>query len=202
MKTQKPIQTKYKGYKFRSRLEARWAVFFERLGLAWEYEPEGFELEDGGFYLPDFRIQIEGVVNWYEVKRKGTQHDQKFKAFDPTKIPLTQGQSACEKNFLAGDPLDALCAQPRVCPRCLGIGAHVDTEIFKEDVHVTCQSCDFDTPFGHGNEKQRGLFNVPYEPHEGTLIYSINDWAFALGCVSSAAEYARQARFEFGEAPS
>lgn len=32
----KPIETKYKGYRFRSRLEARWAVFFDALGISWE----------------------------------------------------------------------------------------------------------------------------------------------------------------------
>ena len=43
----KAIETVYKGYKFRSRLEARWAVFFDALGVEWEYEPEGFELGGG-----------------------------------------------------------------------------------------------------------------------------------------------------------
>lgn len=50
----KAIETVYKGYKFRSRLEARWAVFFDALGIKWEYEPEGFELPSGERYLPDF----------------------------------------------------------------------------------------------------------------------------------------------------
>jgi hypothetical protein len=35
---------RYNGYRFRSRLEARWAVFFDELGVAYRYEPEGFEL--------------------------------------------------------------------------------------------------------------------------------------------------------------
>lgn len=48
------IQTMYKGYRFRSRLEARWAVFFEHLGIKFEYEPEGYELGIGERYLPDF----------------------------------------------------------------------------------------------------------------------------------------------------
>lgn len=52
----KPIETKYKGYRFRSRLEARWAVFFDALRLEWEYEKEGYNLGDLGFYLPDFWI--------------------------------------------------------------------------------------------------------------------------------------------------
>ena len=49
----KPIETVYNGYRFRSRLEARWAVFFDALGIDWEYEYEGFDL-DGEWYLPDF----------------------------------------------------------------------------------------------------------------------------------------------------
>ena len=35
--TMKPIETEYKGYRFRSRLEARWAVFFDALNIKWEY---------------------------------------------------------------------------------------------------------------------------------------------------------------------
>lgn len=70
----KPIETKYKGYSFRSRLEARWAVFFDALNLKWEYEPEGFEMSDGTKYLPDFKVWYPGRdasekhQEWYEVK--------------------------------------------------------------------------------------------------------------------------------------
>ena len=69
----KAIETEYKGYKFRSRLEAKWAVFFDAMGLAWEYEPEGFELS-AGRYLPDFRVLYPGRWkseerwHWVEVK--------------------------------------------------------------------------------------------------------------------------------------
>lgn len=59
------IPTKYRGIKFRSRLEARWAVFFDTLGVLWEYEPEGYR--DGSmYYLPDFWLSREGV--FWEVK--------------------------------------------------------------------------------------------------------------------------------------
>ncbi|MFZ9850564.1 MAG: hypothetical protein ACO3EF_08330, partial [Vulcanococcus sp.] len=68
--TIKPIQTRYKGFHFRSRLEARWAVFFDAMGLQWEYEPEGFDIE-GVKYLPDFRVQSEDLTYWYEVKPHG-----------------------------------------------------------------------------------------------------------------------------------
>lgn len=54
MQTLKAIETKYKGYRFRSRLEARWAVFFDKMGIKYEYELEGFKLPSGKGYLPDF----------------------------------------------------------------------------------------------------------------------------------------------------
>lgn len=43
----KPIETRYAGCRFRSRLEARWAVFFDTLGVKWLYEPEGFVVGHG-----------------------------------------------------------------------------------------------------------------------------------------------------------
>ena len=51
------IETSYDGYRFRSRLEARWAVFFNAAGIEYQYEPEGFILEDGSWYLPDFYLR-------------------------------------------------------------------------------------------------------------------------------------------------
>ena len=54
------IETSYDGCRFRSRLEARWAVFFNAAGIEWQYEPEGFILEDGSWYLPDFYIKKIG----------------------------------------------------------------------------------------------------------------------------------------------
>lgn len=68
----KAIETKYCGYNFRSRLEARWAVYLDAVGLSWEYEPEGFELE-GERYLPDFLIKL-GITHqfWLEIKKAPT----------------------------------------------------------------------------------------------------------------------------------
>jgi hypothetical protein len=42
------------GTRFRSRTEARWAAFFDFMGIGWEYEIEGFGLPDRTRYLPDF----------------------------------------------------------------------------------------------------------------------------------------------------
>ena len=67
----KAIQTEYKGYLFRSRLEARWAVFFDKLGIRYEYEPEGLVLSDRTGYLPDFFLP--DFHCFFEVKRDGIQ---------------------------------------------------------------------------------------------------------------------------------
>jgi len=47
----KSHETYYKGVLFRSRLEARWAAFFDIIGFKWEYEP--IDLEG---WTPDFRL--------------------------------------------------------------------------------------------------------------------------------------------------
>lgn len=73
------IETRYKGCRFRSRLEARWAVFFDALGIEWQYEPQGFTIlrqgwepdpdeEEGNVWrwLPDFFLPQFGC--WVEVK--------------------------------------------------------------------------------------------------------------------------------------
>lgn len=62
----KPIETTYHGYRFRSRLEARWAVYFDAVGIDWEYEKEGYEFNNGTRYLPDF--WLPQVNMWAEVK--------------------------------------------------------------------------------------------------------------------------------------
>jgi len=67
----KAIPTQYAGYTFRSRLEARAAVLFDKLGLIWEYEPEGFDLPVNGWYLPDFLIKKNKHIEedlWIECK--------------------------------------------------------------------------------------------------------------------------------------
>lgn len=52
----KAISTWYNGHEFRSRLEARWAVFLDDIGIEFEYEPEGYQHKDGERYLPDFYL--------------------------------------------------------------------------------------------------------------------------------------------------
>lgn len=60
------IETTWNGYRFRSRVEARWALFFTSMGIEFNYELEGFVLENGTYYLPDFFLPQ--VKMWAEVK--------------------------------------------------------------------------------------------------------------------------------------
>lgn len=79
----KAIETKYNGYRFRSRLEARWAVFFDALGVDYIYEPEGYENSEGIRYLPDFKVKChadrgtpcEPYWLYVEVKGEATEND-------------------------------------------------------------------------------------------------------------------------------
>jgi hypothetical protein len=69
----KAIETSYKGHRFRSRLEARWAVFFDSLGWQWRYEHEGYRIgwhdEDTLAWLPDFEVITPSGQHMYvEVK--------------------------------------------------------------------------------------------------------------------------------------
>jgi hypothetical protein len=78
----KAIETDYDGYLFRSRLEARWAVFFKEMGITYKYEPRTFDLPKYGWYVPDFWLQVPWLdlpdYGWYvEVKPK-TASDVEF----------------------------------------------------------------------------------------------------------------------------
>ncbi len=56
------IPTSYGGTRFRSRLEARWAAFFDLMGWEWEYEPA-----DLNGWIPDFSLRTSPTV-YVEVK--------------------------------------------------------------------------------------------------------------------------------------
>lgn len=93
----KPILTDYGDYRFRSRLEARWAFFFDRVGIAWEYEPEGFSLPVNGRYLPDFWLPESAC--YVEIKpflKPDTKETAKCKE-------LSQDHSVL---LICGDPLE------------------------------------------------------------------------------------------------
>lgn len=63
-------RTRYNGVTFRSKLEAQWAVFWDELGVKWEYEPQTFKFPDGKQYTPDF--WIVDLALWVEIKPNET----------------------------------------------------------------------------------------------------------------------------------
>lgn len=66
VRVNEPIVTVFNSISYRSRTEARWAVFFTHLGLQFHYEPETIKLSSGQRYLPDFYIDDFGT--YFEVK--------------------------------------------------------------------------------------------------------------------------------------
>lgn len=94
------LETEYAGVRFRSRIEARWAVVMDELGIVWEYEKEGLELkrdemgDESVWYLPDFWLPQLGV--WLEVKGAEPTREEVDKAAllnlcSGSKVYLTHG---------------------------------------------------------------------------------------------------------------
>ena len=106
----KPIETVYKGHRFRSRLEARWAVWLDNIGWTWEYEPQGYDLGGGDLYLPDFKVsaparrdyETDGPVFWLEIKAGKPSEDELRKAM---KLAQQSGMS-CLFGIGIPDPKD------------------------------------------------------------------------------------------------
>lgn len=65
----RPKKTEYGGIQFRSRIEARWAVFFDSLGIKWGYEPLDEKVGPDYLtitYMPDFYLEQQDM--FIEVK--------------------------------------------------------------------------------------------------------------------------------------
>lgn len=93
------IRTKYNNIYFRSRLEARWAVFMDELGVKWIYEPEGFT--DGKIcYLPDF--YLPELNTYLEIKPITPLKEEEEKCELLTKI------TGCPVVCMFGQPIDYL----------------------------------------------------------------------------------------------
>lgn len=92
------IPTLYNGARFRSRLEARWAAFFDLVGWKWDYEP--FDLPG---WIPDFIIHGDRErVLLVEVKPVGLHayHDGEKEVFKhPTADLLLLGTGPQEVNY-------------------------------------------------------------------------------------------------------
>ena len=84
----KAIDTQYNGYRFRSRLEARWAIYFDLIGLEYQYEPEGIRI-NSTTYLPDF--YIPKFNTYVEIKAIGAL------LYDYDDNPLRSGRENADK---------------------------------------------------------------------------------------------------------
>lgn len=98
----KAIQTWYRGYKTRSRLEARWMVFFDSSGVKFEYEREGYDL-NGLWYLPDFWLPDHNC--WIEIKGQEPDDTEIEKA---ARLCLHSGQTVY---IFVGEPYDNVSFQ-------------------------------------------------------------------------------------------
>jgi len=96
------IETIYDGYRFRSRLEARWAVFFHEAGIPYVYEPEGFNLDGHIYYLPDFYLPWFSA--YVEIKPNYIDKIKEKEAKD--KLELLYFTTVKEAMIFFGDPYD------------------------------------------------------------------------------------------------
>ncbi|MBX3044884.1 MAG: hypothetical protein KIT33_15520 [Candidatus Kapabacteria bacterium] len=83
----KAIDTYFNCNYHRSRLEARWAVFFKALGIKYQYEPEGFVSANGSKYLPDFYLPettLRGKSKGVYIEIKHQNYDKEYNVFENT----------------------------------------------------------------------------------------------------------------------
>ena len=174
----KVIETKYRGYHFRSRLEARWALFLDCMDAKWEYEKEGFVLSNGEHYLPDFWLPELNL--WLEIKgQRPTKED-----LDRCRLLRDDGSTAIVIfGGLPGDYYGTLF--------CWDLG---DSSGGSSEWDASISNT------GYGDlclwvETSKALYTDASMEHE-TLIEN--------GCVKVdlAAGFAKSARFEHGQEPS
>jgi len=91
------IETIYNGYRFRSRLEARWAVFFDEMKVTYHYEIEGFDFGKIK-YLPDFYLPEHKL--WLEIKPDAPSKEELEKA----RLLKSNVDEGVEVGILYGEP--------------------------------------------------------------------------------------------------
>lgn len=99
-----PKPTKYKGYSFRSKLEATWAYFFDQSGIKYVYEPDAFIVDKDKQYTPDFylpeallRGKYQGV--YIEIKPEGYMRDDLYNKM------ISKAMKELPLILLVGDPM-------------------------------------------------------------------------------------------------
>ncbi len=176
----KAIETNWNGYHFRSRLEARWAVFFQTARIKWEYEPEGYVLPSGP-YLPDF--WLPDLDMWAEVKPNG------FKG-DPRHGELVAA-SRKEMALLVGTPGgdNSTCERIRIGCSHQWADAHRRDSCPDPSYYKTIRQSFCVCPCGGVGYGTKGIINRVCE--------HLLQGGFWLGCERAIAA-ARGARFDSG----
>lgn len=184
----KPIETVYNGYRFRSRLEARWAVFFDAAGIKYEYEPEGYVFEDGTKYLPDFFLPDFKI--YCEIKPSREMDDGKAEKFAFT--PESAGVLVCY-----GQPSDHDLRFMTFYECDDGGGGCYDSDDM--DMMIT-EYLDGSGPciYIKDGRTERVFYKASRVGCDYEMIGSVADW----NVFEYAEIAARQARFEYGETPN
>jgi len=107
----KALECAYSGRIFRSRLEARWAVFLDLLDVNWDYEPSFYQVGPELFYLPDFYLPDHQL--WLEVKGAPFMDAESMakvlaSVAGPMRIPLREAPYTSSDRLLLGGPFRAL----------------------------------------------------------------------------------------------
>lgn len=180
------IETEYKGYRFRSRLEARWAVFFDKLDIAWEYEKEGYDLGETGWYLPDFWLPFYGNDRRGYPQHRNSGYWVEIKGAEPTQTEQNKVLALAKQGphviwLFIGDP--GLCQIWTAHPKRVqetGFSKH----IWQQKKGSGFRSADYIIPLWSTFDRLR-----PNMSGDKACVQSIVDAIIA----------ARSARFEHGE---
>lgn len=194
----KAIQTVYKGNKFRSRLEARWAVFFDTLNLRYEYEHEGFELPSGR-YLPDFWLPDQEC--WIEIKPDRSINQRDFNRYVEL-VAFIQKKYKTSSLFLFGGSIELPKFKGYKGAWALEFSKTEDPRLPKTERPPVWVGLDW--PMVCFMEDERGEIKLGHhkdDPHAAGRIYFVwsHDWQINTPRLMAAYNAARSARFEFGE---
>lgn len=195
----KPIETIYNGYRFRSRLEARWAVFFDSAGIPYEYEPEGFILSDGTYYLPDF--YLPWFHAYVEIKRANIPYALKEEAMRKCQR-LFDCAGSCIVLFCEGDPaeneMQVYCnySDDEGGGTTWFFASFIEGGWYADDISIHSGGKHFITIAIY---EPGSFFDSDYNDVCLESFYCLDECRSEL---EQAKSIARQARFEHGESPN
>jgi hypothetical protein len=193
-------KTFYKNYYFRSKLEAKWAVFFDLLKIPYTYEPEPFLCKNKEQYTPDFFLPyaiLRDGCDWVEKEDakmfgEGTLIPRKpgvYLEIKPSNYVTDRLYEERITTAIQPNPLILLCGDP--VESCLQIGFssvnhNVQLSPWWDNnmVFMYCDSCNtYKFEFDEGN-----YYNCPK---------CQNDISCHFNEIEQQAVSARNFRFQF-----